>query len=89
VYRDCSHMLNELKTAITACIRNISQVDLQKVFANKIKRSWTSLPTPFISAQRRSELLVVFVDNQIEIVAARTHAHTHAHIHAMSGTVFC
>jgi hypothetical protein len=30
--------LNELKTAITACIRNISQVDLQKVFANKIKR---------------------------------------------------
>jgi hypothetical protein len=30
--------LNELKTAITECIRNISQADLQKVFANKIKR---------------------------------------------------
>jgi hypothetical protein len=29
---------NELKTAITACIRNISKADLQKVFANKIKR---------------------------------------------------
>jgi hypothetical protein len=31
-------MLNELKTAMTAYIRNISQADLQKVFANKIKR---------------------------------------------------
>jgi hypothetical protein len=30
--------LNELKTVITAYIRNISQADLQKVFANKIKR---------------------------------------------------
>jgi hypothetical protein len=30
--------LNELKTAITAYIRNISQPDLQKMFANKIKR---------------------------------------------------
>jgi hypothetical protein len=29
---------NVLKTAITAFIRNISQADLQKVFANKIKR---------------------------------------------------
>jgi hypothetical protein len=29
--------LNELKTAIIAYIRNISQADLQKVFANKIK----------------------------------------------------
>jgi hypothetical protein len=35
VYRD--RTLNELKTAITAYIRNISQADLQKVFANKIK----------------------------------------------------
>jgi hypothetical protein len=38
----CSHcqyqsIVNELKTAITAYIRNISQADLQKVFANKIK----------------------------------------------------
>jgi hypothetical protein len=31
-------MLNELKTAIPAYIRNISQADLQKVFVNKIKR---------------------------------------------------
>jgi hypothetical protein len=30
--------LNELKPAVTAFIRNISQADLQKVFANKIKR---------------------------------------------------
>jgi hypothetical protein len=37
VYRDCPHTLNELKIAITAFIRNISQADLQKVFANKIK----------------------------------------------------
>jgi len=38
VYRDCPRMLKELKTAITVYIRNISQADLQKVFANKIKR---------------------------------------------------
>jgi hypothetical protein len=31
-------MLNELKTAITAFISNISQEDLQQVFTNKIKR---------------------------------------------------
>jgi hypothetical protein len=30
-------MLNEVKTAITAFIRNIPQEDLQKVFANEIK----------------------------------------------------
>jgi hypothetical protein len=30
--------LNEVKTAITTYIRNISKADLQKVFANKIKR---------------------------------------------------
>jgi hypothetical protein len=36
VYRDPQRTLNELKTAITAYIRNISQADLQKVFANKI-----------------------------------------------------
>jgi len=29
-------MLNELKIAINVYIRNISQADLQKVFANKI-----------------------------------------------------
>jgi hypothetical protein len=38
VYRERPRMLNELKTAITAFIRNVSQEDLQKVFANKIKR---------------------------------------------------
>jgi hypothetical protein len=38
VYLDRPRALNELKTAITAYIRNISQADLQKVFANKIKR---------------------------------------------------
>jgi hypothetical protein len=31
-------MLNELKTAITAYVRNISQADLQKVSVNKIKQ---------------------------------------------------
>jgi Na+/phosphate symporter len=38
VYRDRPRKLNELKTAITAFIINISQADLQKVFANNIKR---------------------------------------------------
>jgi hypothetical protein len=38
VYRDRPRTLNALKTAITVYIRNISQADLQKVFANKIKR---------------------------------------------------
>ena len=37
VYRDRPRTLNELKTAITAYIRNISQADLQKVFENKIE----------------------------------------------------
>jgi len=37
VYHDRTHKLNELKTAITVYVRNISQADLQKVFANKIK----------------------------------------------------
>jgi hypothetical protein len=38
VYRDRPLTLNELKTAITMYIRNISQADLQKVYENKIKR---------------------------------------------------
>jgi 23S rRNA maturation-related 3'-5' exoribonuclease YhaM len=37
-YRDSPRTLNELKTAITAYIRSIAQADLQRVFANKIKR---------------------------------------------------
>jgi hypothetical protein len=38
VYCDRPRTLNELKTAITAYVRNISQADLQKLLANKIKR---------------------------------------------------
>jgi hypothetical protein len=38
VYRDGPRTHNELKTAITAYIINVSQADLQKVFANKIRR---------------------------------------------------
>ena len=37
-YRGRPRTLNELNIAITLHIRNISQADLQKVFANKIKR---------------------------------------------------
>jgi hypothetical protein len=44
IYRDRPHVsghdtrtLNELKTSITVFIRNISQADLLKVFANKFK----------------------------------------------------
>jgi hypothetical protein len=36
VHRDRPRMLNEVKTTITT-LRNISQADLQNVFANKIK----------------------------------------------------
>jgi hypothetical protein len=38
VYRGRPRMFNELKTAITMYIRNVSQAGLQKVFENKIKR---------------------------------------------------
>jgi hypothetical protein len=38
VYRARPRTLNELKAAISVHVRNISQADLQKVFANKIKR---------------------------------------------------
>ena len=38
VYRDRPRTLHELKTAVTAHIRNFSQADLQKVSTNKIKR---------------------------------------------------
>jgi hypothetical protein len=43
VYRDHPRTLNELKTAINAYIRNVSQADLQKMFANKIKRVQASI----------------------------------------------
>jgi len=38
VYRDRPRKLSEIKAAINEYIRNSSQADLQKVFANKIKR---------------------------------------------------
>jgi hypothetical protein len=38
VYHDLPLTLNELKTVVTVFIRNISQADLQKVFANKIEQ---------------------------------------------------
>jgi hypothetical protein len=66
VGRDLPRKLNELKTAITAFIRNISEADLQKVIANKIKRVSAYIearghhfPTPFLSAQRLSERTVL------------------------------
>jgi hypothetical protein len=37
VYRDRPRTLNELETAITAFVRNVSQADLQKLFVNEIK----------------------------------------------------
>jgi len=43
VYRDRPETLNELKTAISVYIRNISQADIQNVFANKIKRVQTCM----------------------------------------------
>jgi hypothetical protein len=49
-------MLNELKTAITAFIRNISQADLQKMFVNKIKR--VQACTDAVSAWQLSESTV-------------------------------
>jgi hypothetical protein len=56
-------VLNELKTAITAFIRIISQTDLQKVFGNKIKRVQACIDGRghhlFISAQRLFERTVV------------------------------
>ena len=56
----------ELKTAIPAYTRNISQADLQKVFENKTKRVQACIdarahhfPTPFVSAQRLFERTVL------------------------------
>jgi len=64
-YRDCPRTLNELKTAITEYIRNISQADLQKVFTNKIKPVLACKEARghhfqhfFVSDQRLSELPV-------------------------------
>jgi hypothetical protein len=43
---DRPRTLGELKTAITAYTRNISQADLQKVFANKIKLVQACIDAP-------------------------------------------
>jgi hypothetical protein len=43
VYRDRPSTLNELKTAIIAYKRNISQSALQKVFASEIKRGYACI----------------------------------------------
>jgi hypothetical protein len=45
VYPDRPRTLNDLQTAITAYIRNISQADLQKVFANKSQRVQACIDT--------------------------------------------
>jgi hypothetical protein len=45
VYRDRPGKLNELKAAMTAYTRNISQADLQKVFENKIKEVQACIDT--------------------------------------------
>jgi hypothetical protein len=37
MYHNRPRMLNVLKTAITAFVRNISKADMQKAIANKIK----------------------------------------------------
>jgi hypothetical protein len=46
IYRDRPRTLNELKTAITAYIRKISQADLQNVCANNIKRVQACIDAP-------------------------------------------
>jgi hypothetical protein len=43
LYRDRPHTRNELEPAAIAFIRNISQADLQKVFANEIKHVQTCI----------------------------------------------
>jgi hypothetical protein len=57
VYRDRPRTLIELKTVMTAFVRNISQADLQKVFANKVKRAQACIEA-FVSARRLPERTV-------------------------------
>jgi hypothetical protein len=64
VYRDGPRTLNELKTAMTEYIRNISQADLHKMFANKIKRVQACIDARghhFISAPLLSERTVLLL----------------------------
>jgi hypothetical protein len=63
-------MLNEIKTAITAFVRNISQADPQKVFANKIKRVQARIDARghqfqkhFVSTQRLSKRTVLVTEH--------------------------
>jgi hypothetical protein len=61
VFHDHPCTLNELKTAVTAYIRNISKADLQKVFVNKIKRVQARIVTlvhTLINAKRLSNRTV-------------------------------
>jgi hypothetical protein len=78
-------MLNDLKTAITVFIGKISQADLQKVFANKIKRVQACIdghghhfPTLLYvhSDLPNADLQKMFV-NKIQWVQACTDAHGH------------
>jgi hypothetical protein len=62
VYRDRPRTLNELKAAITAYIKKISQADLHKMFVIEIKRVQICIDVHghhfkhlFISAQQLSE----------------------------------
>jgi hypothetical protein len=45
VYRDRPRRRNGWETAVTVFIGNISQADLQNVFANKIKRGQATIDT--------------------------------------------
>jgi hypothetical protein len=65
-YRDRPRTVYELKPAVTAYIRNISQADLPKVFANKIKWVQACIGARgrhfqhfFLSEQRLSERIVL------------------------------
>jgi hypothetical protein len=71
VHRGRPRTLNALKTAITGYVRDISLVDLQKVFVNKIKRVQACISagghhlTHFISAQRLSERSVQHISHRL------------------------
>jgi len=84
VYRDCPHKLNELKTAITTYTRNITQEDLQKVFANKIKRVQACIDTHghhfkhlSLSTQRYSVLALPCI-NVCHHISTRLYCSLHA-----------
>jgi hypothetical protein len=91
LYRDRPCVLNELKTAITVFIRNISPTDLQKVFANKIKWLQACIDP---CGHRTQHLLLVHSDflnadlqkvfvNKIKWVQACIDAHGHHFEHLL------